>query len=112
MEVEVKKRTASVNVVKIKGEIDLYQSSFLRQKLSAYVDDRPTHLIINLKDVDYIDSSGLAVFIEAFQKLRTKKKQIVLCALQKRIQEILSLARLNEILTVADTEQHAARFIK
>ena len=55
-------------VYDLDGEVDLYRSPEVRKGLLDLVSETPKKLAVNLSRVSYIDSSGLATLIEAFQK--------------------------------------------
>ena len=58
----------------IEGEIDLYASPQLREKFDEIAEGGVKAVVVNLDKVSYIDSSGLATFIEAYQKLRVGRE--------------------------------------
>jgi anti-anti-sigma factor len=64
-------------------------------------------LILNLSKVPYMDSSAVAVLVEALQKLRPNGGRVLLVALQPRVKGLLQIARLDSIFVLADTEQQA-----
>jgi len=66
---------------------------------------KPTKLIIDLVDVPYMDSSGVATLVEAMQTARRSQGQLVLCSMQVKVQSIFEIARLDTVFTiVSDTE--------
>ncbi len=87
------------------GEIDLGRTPALRVVLMDAMKGRPSRLILDLADVTYMDSSGVATFIEAMGISRKNKTVLVLCNLQDRVQSIFEIARLEMVFTiVTDTE--------
>ncbi|PYL78400.1 MAG: hypothetical protein DMF26_00790 [Verrucomicrobia bacterium] len=58
------------NVVPLKGEIDLHVSPTVTAALNDVIDKKPERLVVDLSDVSYIDSAGLATLIQAMQKSR------------------------------------------
>src|SRR6266508_495441 len=57
------------NVLPLKGEIDLHVSPVVTASLTAIIEKQPERVVIDLSDVTYIDSAGLASLIQAMQKV-------------------------------------------
>jgi len=88
------------------GEIDLSRAPSLRHHLSTALDERPDRLIIDLSEVPYMDSSGVATFVEAMQLARKNGAKLILCGLQDRVRSIFEIARLDTVFTILnDTEE-------
>ena len=65
--------TGSMLIVHVNGEIDLDKTDDLRAKIASVIDDN-SNILLDLTQVTYIDSSGVAVLIEADQKLKNFQK--------------------------------------
>ena len=75
------------------------------ERLGAALADRPARLIIALDNVPYMDSSGVATFVEAMQLARNSGSRLVLCGLQDRVRSVFEIARLDMVFTiVADAD--------
>jgi anti-sigma B factor antagonist len=95
-------------IAEARGEFDLHNSPELRTALLSMLGKTlPKRLILNLSQVPYMDSSALAVLVEALQKLRPSGGKVVLVGLQPRVQGLLEIARLNTIFVIAASEQQA-----
>ena len=95
-------------IVAIRGEIDLHNSPELRNHMLQHLGDGSIkRLILNLTEVPYMDSSAIAVFVEALQKLRKTGGKIYLTNLQPRVKGLLEIARLDTIFIVC-ADEHAA----
>jgi anti-sigma B factor antagonist len=76
--------------------------------LLAFVDEnKPRKLILNLGEVQYMDSSAIAVLVEALQKMRKTGGKIYLTNLQPRGKGLLEIARLDTIFVIAKDEADA-----
>jgi|SRR5450432_1932480 len=96
---------ASVN-----GEIDLHNSSELRAALlGALSKHQPKKIILNLSQVPYMDSSAVAVLVEALQKIRKIGGKICLTNLQPRVKGLLEIARLDTVFILVDNEEDARK---
>ena len=95
-------------IVAVRGEIDLHNSPGLRTDLLDFLAKAsPKKLILNLADVPYMDSSAIAVLVEALQKIRKLQGKIFLTNLQPRVKGLLEIARLDSIFGVTSTEAEA-----
>jgi anti-anti-sigma factor len=95
-------------VVAIRGEIDLHNSPDLRNHILQHLNEITLKkLILNLSEVPYMDSSAIAVFVEALQKLRKTGGKIYLTNLQPRVKGLLEIARLDTIFVVMKDEADA-----
>jgi anti-anti-sigma factor len=99
---------ADTVVALIDGEIDLKNSSDLREAMFDLIARQATkRLVLNLSKVPYMDSSGIAVLVEVLGKLRKSGGKVFLCNVQRRVQGILEIAKLNAIFGVVATEADA-----
>ena len=99
---------ANAVVASVRGEIDLHNSPDLRGVLLELLAKHdPKRLILNLAQVPYMDSSAIAVLVEALQKIRKSGGRIFLTDLQPRVKGLLEIARLDSIFVVAKDETEA-----
>lgn len=86
----------------VNGEVDLQTSTQLRKHLKKLAGKSP--LMIDLSGVSYMDSSGVACLVEAFQTSKQKKKGFCLVAISADVQRILELSRLDRVFPIAASE--------
>ena len=55
---------------------------------------------INLKNVSYMDSSGISVLIESHQKAEEKKTKVILKEISKSVLKVIMMAKLEQILNL------------
>ena len=96
-------------VVKVTGEIDLIRSPQLRQELMAILDDGVVRLVVDLGDVPFMDSSGVATLVEALQVQRRQGNKLILCALQDKVKSIFEISRLDMVFTITEDATAAAQ---
>jgi anti-anti-sigma factor len=95
-------------VATVRGEIDLHNSPDLRGVLlELLAKHSPKRLVLNLSLVPYMDSSAIAVLVEALQKIRKIGGRIFLTDLQPRVKGLLEIARLDTIFVIAMDEADA-----
>ena len=87
-------------VVSLSGEIDMHSSPVLREKLLSVIKNKPPRLIVNFKDVSYIDSSGIATFVESLKHVKAYKGRMQFSELPQSILEIFSFSRLDKVFEI------------
>lgn len=106
MEVNVRKSDDRV-VVSPSGDVDLSTSRELQGRLREAMTGRPPLVVVDLGQVPYMDSSGVATLVEAMQIARKQSTKLVLCAMQEKVKSIFEIARLDRVFTIV-TDEHAA----
>jgi anti-sigma B factor antagonist len=103
MEINVENRDDSVLVTPI-GDVDLARSPSLRSRLGKILGESPTRLVVDLSQVPYMDSSGVATLVEAVQQCRARNCDLFLAGMQDRVRSVFEIARLDTVFTItADT---------
>jgi len=92
--------------VDVIGQIDLRNSPDLRKTLLDALGGT-SRLAINLLEVGYIDSSGIASLVEVLKAARVSEKRLMLFGLSKPVREVLQLTHLTRIFEIHETEQQA-----
>jgi anti-sigma B factor antagonist len=78
----------------------LHVSPRIAATLTAAVKEKPSNLIVDLAKVSYIDSSGLAVLIEAMQSVEKYGGKFALAGLQENVKPIFEIARLDQVFRI------------
>jgi anti-sigma B factor antagonist len=87
-------------VVSLDGELDLHESPRVKDKLHPALNAQAPSVVIDLREVTYIDSSGLALFIETLQRIQAYGGKLALCGLRPSVQSIFEIARLDQIFKI------------
>jgi anti-sigma B factor antagonist len=90
----------SVNVLPLEGEIDLHISPRVESSLASIIAERPEHIVVDLSGVTFIDSSGLAVLINAMQDVKQYGGKLTLAGINSNIRSIFELARLDQFFLI------------
>jgi anti-sigma B factor antagonist len=97
-----------IRLVRVRGEVDLSWSQRLRKAvLDALASGRP--VAVDLSQVTYIDSSGIAALVEGFQNSRGKSQRFSLVAVSKPVHAVLELARLDRVFPIFATLEDATK---
>ncbi len=88
------------NVLLLKGEIDLHVSPSVTASLNSMIEKKPERLVVDLSDVTYIDSAGLAALIGAMQKVEGYGGKFLLAGLQETVRSIFEISRLDQVFQI------------
>ncbi len=89
------------DVVRLVGSIDLEHSPEIRRRLLDAVAGRVS-VFVDLSEVTYIDSSGIACLVEALQTARNHSADLDLVAVSRQAMRVLELARLDMVFSIHD----------
>lgn len=94
-------------VVDVAGEIDLHKSQAFQQGLLEVLQRGPKTLVVNLSDVGYMDSSGVASLVKLLSRTRKVGVKLALAGMNEKVRSIFEITRLDGVFTMYDTEQEA-----
>ena len=102
------RHSGNATILDISGDIDLYNSPELRKALLETLREaRVARVIVNLKAVRYIDSSGVASLVEGLKVSRELGSRLMLFGLSQAAREVLELSRLIRVFEVYENEEQA-----
>lgn len=96
-----------VRILEVAGDVDFHSSPELRKCLQEVLEEKIGKLLINLKQVKYIDSSGLATFVEALQKMKRSNGKMILSDLTPAVRGVFEIAKLDRVFSLVETEGEA-----
>lgn len=99
--------TPGATIIRPKGDVDLSTSKELQHALKEAIGAKPAKLAVDLGDVPYMDSSGVATLVEAMQLSRKQDAPLVLFAMQDKVRSIFEIARLDRVFTIVASEDDA-----
>ena len=98
----------NTTIFDVSGDIDLANSPEVRKALLREVREKRTpRVVMNLSNVRYIDSSGVASLVEGLKASRDLNLRLILFGLSPSAREVLQLSRLLKIFEVYDNEDQA-----
>ena len=98
MSYEVKEE-GNISTVFLNGEIDMDVADKAKTVINPLIEaGKEVH--INLKDVSYMDSSGISVLIESHQKAGEKNTKVILKEISKPVLKVIMMAKLEQILNL------------
>jgi anti-sigma B factor antagonist len=84
----------------ISGEVDIYTSQKLKERLYNIVDSNQTDLRIDCKELNYIDSTGLGIFVGTLKKAKQYGKKIYIINLKESIRKLFLITGLDKVFII------------
>lgn len=100
-------KVQNFTVLRIEGRIDTVRSSILENEINQLFNNGEKNLILNCKEMNYISSSGLRVFLVAQKKAIALNGKLMLCNLQPGIQEIFRISGFSNLFKIFETQEEA-----
>lgn len=86
--------------ISLNGEIDICTSKELKEKLYSIVDKNQKDLVIDCKGLNYIDSTGLGIFVATLKKAKQYEKKIVILNLKDNIKKLFIITGLDKVFQI------------
>ena len=107
------RRLDDVVILALSGRITIGEGTVtVRDNLQKLLDGGDRKFLVNLADVDYIDSSGLGELVIAFTTVRNHDGQLKLLHLTKRVHDLLQITKLLTVFESFDSETEAIKSMK
>lgn len=105
-------RGPSCLVAKMSGELDLSSATVFKERVDQEL--RATgapNLVLNLRDLDFVDSTGLGAILGRMRQVTAGGGSLVLAAVPPKVLSMLEMAGLASLLPMAHTEDEAFRIL-
>ena len=90
----------NTRVVYLNGEVDVYTASKLKEKIIPLAEESNKTLIVDLSDVNYIDSTGLGIFIGALKCTDKSGSSLKITGVNSRVQRLFEITGLSEVIEI------------
>ncbi|OLS41169.1 anti-sigma factor antagonist [Bacillus sp. MRMR6] len=87
--------------VQVTGEIDAFTAPMLREKLFPLAEADNQTVVISLKEVSYLDSTGLGVFVGLFKQLNQNGGELKLVDLSERLSRLFEITGLSNLINIS-----------
>ena len=101
------RQVGSTTMVVPAGEVDLQRAPGLYQELMTVCREKPPRLVIDLREVSYMDSSGVSTLVEVFRSVNAYGGTLVLLSPTDRVRGMFQIAKLDQFFTIMDSEEEA-----
>jgi stage II sporulation protein AA (anti-sigma F factor antagonist) len=105
IEMEVKR---DVLCIRLSGELDHHSADELRDQATKAIEkDGIHHIILNLENLSFMDSSGLGVILGRYKQIKQLNGEMIVCAISQPVQRLFELSGLFKIIRLVLTEEYA-----
>ncbi len=107
MHITIESTQDDITILHLAGDVDMKEVTAFRQALQTTVRDAKRGVVVELTDVPFIDSSGIAVLIEGLKWSRARSLPFVLTHLTEAVQMVMELAHLEGVFTITGKLEEA-----
>ena len=91
--VKLDEKAPGIHVVSPIGSLDIMNYTTLQEEIDSLLQKSPKIIILDLKDLDYITSSGVGVIIKTRKIMKNNNGQVLLVNLQRQIEKVLEIIK-------------------
>lgn len=102
---------ADCTIVALRGRFIMEAALQLREQLQSILEQAKPILVVNLANVDYIDSSGTGVLVSLLHGARESKRRLILAQLHPNVERVFTLSNLTKVFEIARTEDEAFQIV-
>lgn len=111
MQINIDSPQAGIMVLRLAGDLDMNEVATFRPQLEKTVQEATHGVILLLSELQFMDSSGIAVLIEGLKWSQKRSLPYVLADLTSGVQMVIELARLQDFFPIAATLEEALSLI-
>ena len=101
LEVELRQRQC-VGIIDLRGEINAFAEEALNAAYAEAERRQPEVILLNFTDVDYINSTGIALIVGLLARARARALPVTACGLSPHYREIFEITRLSDFMRITD----------
>ena len=94
-------------IFRVEGDIDINSSPEVKKAFDQAVSAKKDKVVVNLKDVGYVDSSGLATMVEILKNLRSYGGTLKLTNLSSKVRGLFEITKLDKLFDILAEEDEA-----
>ena len=107
------RETGAVTVLDLSGKITLGEGdALLKDKLHSLLHQGKKSVLLNLAEVNYVDSAGLGALVSAYTTVTREGGSLKLANVTRKLQDLLSITKLLTVFETFDSEDEALRSYK
>ena len=106
LEAQVRQQPGAT-VIDLHGEINAIAAPALNAAYAEAEQSNPKVILLNFSDVDYINSTGIALIVGLLAKARAAHRRLIVCGLSEHYVEIFQITRLADFMTMFSNEASA-----
>jgi anti-sigma B factor antagonist len=108
MQLQQRTKSGILIVRPLEKRIDAATATQFKQKMSEWIDAGNRRIVLNLSEVDFIDSSGLGAIISGLKKLGDDGN-LVICVIKETVMSLFRLTRMDRVFDLFESEEDAVK---
>ena len=105
----IHQKQGSVEIVEMPSQLVMANAPEMRQAIKKIIDEGGSQLILNLKGVEFIDSSGLSVLVSALKAANAAGGEVVLVGPNAGVRSLIELTQLHKVFEIFEDSHAASR---
>lgn len=89
-----------VKIIEPTGILDGTQANEFRQHVEAALEQGANTILIDLKDITFVDSSGLGILVVVLKKVRAARKNMYVCSINEQVRMLFELTSMDQVFEV------------
>jgi anti-sigma B factor antagonist len=106
---DVRKVSERVSVIDVKGELTAFAEGVLMDAYGQASDGKVRAIVLNFEGLEYMNSSGIGLLVTLLIRVNREKQRLLTYGLSDHYQNIFQITRLDDAITIYDSEQDAIR---
>lgn len=98
-----------IAILSIKGKLDTNLSCSLEKKAVSLIKEGHTKLILDLSEVNYINSSGLRMLLSIKKQIKSLPGKLIVCSLTPEVLEIMKICGFDHVLEISENKEEAIK---
>lgn len=87
------------------GILDSTKAEYFRQAINQLLAEEADVILINLKDVTFVDSSGLGTLVVVLKQVRSLNRKLCLCSINDQVKMLFDLTSMDKVFEVYEDEE-------
>lgn len=94
--------------IRLEGELDHHTADLLRERVNVVMEEEIVqHILLNLGDLSFMDSSGLGVILGRYKKIASLGGEMVVCSISPTVRRLFELSGMFKIIRLETDEEYA-----
>ncbi|OHD07399.1 MAG: hypothetical protein A2Y41_01270 [Spirochaetes bacterium GWB1_36_13] len=102
-------KKGDIVIIYLQGRLDVHKSLEVEQDINEIIEKGEKNIIFNLKELSYLSSSGLRVFIATLRKLKEINGLLKIAEIQANVAKIFKIVEFDDIFEMYNTTEEALK---
>ncbi len=111
MEIKIR-RSSTIYIIDINGDMDMYNAYKVKDIVNKMIERDIHNFVINLDNVNYIDSSGIGALIYVHSELKKRDMKLRIANVKGTVKKVIELTKLMGYFKIADSVENAIKEIR